>query len=82
MLLSETYTRLGPLFEIIKYHYICHHLRYFSVKEDVASSSGFYFEKNMHVEMLWWQRQPASIFEEMERFSQVNWHDVGMHAAL
>ncbi len=42
----------------------------------------FYFEKKMHAELPWWQRQCALPFEKVERLSHVNWHDVGMHTVL
>ncbi len=57
-------------------------LQYISIKKDVTSSKGFNFKKNMHAEVPWWRKQPASLFDKMERLSLVNWLDVGMHAAL
>ncbi len=44
------------------------------------ASSGFYFEKNMHAELPWQWRQHGLLFDEVERLSQVKWHDVGVHA--
>ncbi len=43
---------------------------------------GFYFEMKMHEELLWQHRQHTFQSDEVERSSQVNWHDVGMHATL
>ncbi len=48
----------------------------------VTASLGFYFEKKTHAELPRQQRQCGLLFEEVERLSQVNWHDVGMHATL
>ncbi len=42
----------------------------------------FYFEKKMNVEQPWQQKQRSLLFDEVKRLSQVNWHDVGMCAAL
>ncbi len=35
-----------------------------------------------HAELPWQRRQGTLLFDEIERLSQVNWHDVGMHAEL
>ncbi len=48
------------------------------------ASSGVYFEKKMHAELpcQWRWKQCSLLFDRMERFLQVNQHDVGLHVAL
>ncbi len=58
---------------------IFHNIKY---QAAVTAFSGFYFEKRLHAELLWQRRQRVLLSDESERFLQVNWHDVGMHAAL
>ncbi len=41
----------------------------------VTISSGFYFEKKMQAELLW--QLATLLFGEVERLSQVRWHDDG-----
>ncbi len=48
----------------------------------VTASLGFYCEKKVHAEVRWRWRQRALLFDEVEKLSEVNLHDVGMHAAL
>ncbi len=48
----------------------------------VTASFGFSFEKKMHVELPRRWKQLALLFDEVEKLSQVNLHDVGMHAVL
>ncbi len=66
--------RLGPLFDIIEYCDICHHLLYFSqYRIAVRASLSFYFEKKMNTKLLWQPRQRALLFDEVERLSQVDY---------
>ncbi len=85
-LLSTLCFRLGwMILDIIENRDICRHLRYFhNVKywTAVTASLGFYFEKKIHAELLWRWSWLTLLFNEVERLSPVNWHDVGMHAAL
>ncbi len=49
---------------------------------NVMGSSGFYFDKKMHAELLWRLMHHVFLVDEMERLSHINWNDVGMPSAL
>ncbi len=58
---------------------VFHDIKYHTT---VTASPGCYFEKKMDTELSWRQRQRVLLLDEVKRLSQVNWCDVGMHAAL
>ncbi len=61
---------------------ICDISHNFEYEAAVMASLGFYFKKKMHSELPCQWRQNTLLFDKVEMLSQVNWHDVGVHAVL
>ncbi len=73
---------MGAYTNIMIFAVICDIFHNIAYQAAVTTSWGFYFEKEMHVELRWQRRQHALLFDEVLRSSQVNWRDAEMHAAL